>query len=316
MTTDLEKEREAFERGWVEWGSNKWASKSEKSAAWSAWRARSRATLAAPAARQEHDWKAMAEAARRIGLTFLRDDDGRYTLRQLGEVKAQNSAPHISDDQITRLENSLSLIQRIETDRLERERQLAAPQEQPSDEEAAAFADQHGMYHDTDPAIAGKHARALLSRYGAAPQGGEDAEPVAWPAHYQSEPAQIAVLRQNAVLSVTPGVDDPMVTYIRADLASNPQPAGRDARKALILAADHKGMRVDYSGLFKEACRALRIGSKETALAEMLRQLEEHLTELGQRWYAGDAAVVDEMLQLYCIESEARSVRTTSGGAV
>lgn len=63
---------------------------------WCAWRAgaaKARAALAAPAARQEHDWKAMAEAARRIGLTFLKGADGRYTLRQLGEAKAQNSEP-------------------------------------------------------------------------------------------------------------------------------------------------------------------------------------------------------------------------------
>ena len=46
---------------------------------------------------------------------------------------------------------------------------------EPSDEEAAKFADQYGMYYDQDASIAGAHARALLSRYGR-PAG--DAQPI------------------------------------------------------------------------------------------------------------------------------------------
>jgi hypothetical protein len=71
------------------------------------------------------------------------------------------------------------------------------------------------------------------------------------------------------------------------------------------LAANHQGMRVDYSGLLGQCQRAL--SNREPANAEMLRQLQGHLKELGQRWYAGDADVVDEFLQLYCVESEARN---------
>ncbi|WP_259393778.1 four helix bundle protein, partial [Ralstonia pickettii] len=37
------------------------------------------------------------------------------------------------------------------------------------------------------------------------------------------------------------------------------------------------------------------------------RQLQAHMTELGRRWYAGDAAAVDEFLQLYCIEVDLRA---------
>lgn len=84
--------------------------------------------------------------------------------------------------------------------------------------------------------------------------------------------------------------------------ASDASEAGADA--ARLLAADHKGMKVDYSGLFKQACAGLR---REPSLAEMLRQLKDHITELGRRWYAGDTAVVDELLQLYCVEREARA---------
>ncbi|KVT91889.1 hypothetical protein WK59_03905 [Burkholderia ubonensis] len=75
---------------------------------------------------------------------------------------------------------------------------------------------------------------------------------------------------------------------------------------SILLAESHQGMRVDYSGLLKQARHALEIGMQDTGSAEMLRQLRNHLTELGRRWYAGDIAVVDELLQLYCIEKDAR----------
>lgn len=82
-----------------------------------------------------------------------------------------------------------------------------------------------------------------------------------------------------------------------------------------LLAADHKGMRVDYSGLLKQAVSALRRGVKEPGLAELLRQLQEHMTELGRRWYSGDTAVVDELLQLYAVEDAARdALKKAQGG--
>lgn len=73
-----------------------------------------------------------------------------------------------------------------------------------------------------------------------------------------------------------------------------------------LLADDHRGMRVDYSGLLKQTRSALEYGRKEPGLAEMIRQLTGHMKELGQRWYAGDMRVVDEILQLYCVENDAR----------
>jgi hypothetical protein len=97
------------------------------------------------------------------------------------------------------------------------------------------------------------------------------------------------------------GAQEPECTCAAKDM-----PFGRCCKAPPILANEHRGMRVDYSGLFKQATGALTRGMKEPALAEMLRQLQDHLTELGQRWYAGDAAVVDELLQLYCVERDAR----------
>ena len=90
--------------------------------------------------------------------------------------------------------------------------------------------------------------------------------------------------------------------------------AGRDVR-LVLLAADHKGMRVDYSGLFKQSIVALSRGVKEPGLAEMLRQLQGHITELGRRWYCGDTAVVDELLQLYAVEDRARDALKLQGRA-
>ncbi|CAB3948237.1 hypothetical protein ABZR37_13930 [Achromobacter ruhlandii] len=87
-----------------------------------------------------------------------------------------------------------------------------------------------------------------------------------------------------------------------ADKDGGQQRAG-DAALAR-LAEPHTGMRVDYQGLLRQAREGLH---DSPGLAEMLRQLQGHLRELGQRWYAGDTAVVDELLQLYCVESNARA---------
>lgn len=78
------------------------------------------------------------------------------------------------------------------------------------------------------------------------------------------------------------------------------------------LAADHTGMRVDYRGLLSQSQRSLRY-ARDTANAEMLRQLCEHITELGERYYAGDVAAVDEFLQLYCVGSDARAIARATG---
>lgn len=90
----------------------------------------------------------------------------------------------------------------------------------------------------------------------------------------------------------------------------NPAP---ETQMRVVLAPKHTGMKVDFRGLMSQARRSLH---RDPGIAEMLRQFEEHLTELGQRWYAGDAAVVDELLQLYCIEIPARAaIAATEGSA-
>lgn len=79
------------------------------------------------------------------------------------------------------------------------------------------------------------------------------------------------------------------------------------------LAAPDTGMRVDYRGLLAQASKAM--ARHEPGLAEMLRQLTDHLTKLGQRVYAGDLSAVDEFLQLYCIERAARAALIEAQGS-
>lgn len=82
--------------------------------------------------------------------------------------------------------------------------------------------------------------------------------------------------------------------------------------KAIPFAEDHKGTRVNYHGLLARCAK-----SSGGMHGELLRQMQEHLTDLGQRFYDGDLAVVDEFLQFYCIGGGARSAakQEAEGGA-
>lgn len=115
----------------------------------------------------------------------------------------------------------------------------------------------------------------------------------AWRITYQSSEQAARVLWRELAAAQARNVD------LERQLANGRTPD--------LLAKKHTGMRVDYQGLLKQARSALRHTDGGGGLAEMLRQLENHLTELGQRWYAGDAGVVDEILQLYCIELDIRA---------
>lgn len=104
------------------------------------------------------------------------------------------------------------------------------------------------------------------------------------------------------------------VQNLEAEIAALKAAPAMDAARAqqvLLLAADHNGMRVDYTGLLgqvrREICRS------GPGYAEMLRQLQGHIQELGQRWYAGETAAVDEFLQLYSVEKDARAAIAASG---
>jgi len=66
------------------------------------------------------------------------------------------------------------------------------------------------------------------------------------------------------------------------------------------LANPHTGMRVCAHRILTENGRGY---------AGVRREMAKHLEEVARRYYAGDVAVVDEFLQLYCFgENERRHV--------
>ena len=68
-----------------------------------------------------------------------------------------------------------------------------------------------------------------------------------------------------------------------------------------ILAEKHTGMRISASGILGriktgwKVDRSLRFGC-----GEMLK----HLEQMADRFYSGDIKVVDEFLQLYCLDNK------------
>ncbi|MDR0212535.1 MAG: hypothetical protein LBJ15_00850 [Comamonas sp.] len=159
-------------------------------------------------------------------------------------------------------------------------------------------------------------AAAMLAAHPAEGVPALDLESLAMPQNPHSaanEPAQHIAWAQGA---------GAVFATVEAALAATPAagaPAaqeGQDAPKPALLAEKHTGMKVDYRGLLGQAQRELKRAAP--GHSEMLRQLECHITEMGQRWYAGDTAVVDELLQLYCVEKDARAAiaaQAAQGGA-
>ena len=73
-----------------------------------------------------------------------------------------------------------------------------------------------------------------------------------------------------------------------------------------ILAETHRGMRVSAEGLLGRIRdgATLRGEEQESGTRYTVGELLRHLEEVGQRYYAGDIAVVDEFLQLYCLAAD------------
>jgi hypothetical protein len=118
----------------------------------------------------------------------------------------------------------------------------------------------------------------------------------------QYAPRPLTILR-----AMDPAVSAWEAWQARAALTTHrQQPAAQQERQAPVLAADHKSMRVDYTGLLRQVVNACEHAG-ETAQAFMVQELQRNMQELGQRYYAGDVKVVDEFLQLYCVEKEARA---------
>lgn len=65
-----------------------------------------------------------------------------------------------------------------------------------------------------------------------------------------------------------------------------------------VLGPKYQGMRVSAEGVLWR----IRDGCDIEAHRFMAGELLRHLEELATRYYAGDALVVDEFLQLYCLD--------------
>lgn len=65
------------------------------------------------------------------------------------------------------------------------------------------------------------------------------------------------------------------------------------------LAKKHKGLRVDHSGLLERLANGCKIRPDQRY---MLGELDKHLVEMGKKFYEGEISIVDEFLQLYCLD--------------
>jgi hypothetical protein len=65
------------------------------------------------------------------------------------------------------------------------------------------------------------------------------------------------------------------------------------------LAPQHKGMRVDHSGVFGRIAKGCKVRLDQRWI---LGEIDGHLEEMAKRFYAGDISAVDEFLQLYCLD--------------
>lgn len=61
------------------------------------------------------------------------------------------------------------------------------------------------------------------------------------------------------------------------------------------LAEKHKGMRLNIEGCLRQ---------KPSIIKLTMSELIKHLNEVSDRFYSGDITVVDEFLQLYCLDEK------------
>jgi hypothetical protein len=66
-----------------------------------------------------------------------------------------------------------------------------------------------------------------------------------------------------------------------------------------VLAPNHKGMRVDHSGVLGRIAKGCKVRPDQRWI---LGEMDGHLEEMAKRFYAGEVSAVDEFLQLYCLD--------------
>lgn len=67
-----------------------------------------------------------------------------------------------------------------------------------------------------------------------------------------------------------------------------------------LLGPKHTGMRIPVSGILTRIIRGEKL---DKGSRYMIEKLLEHLEETGRRFYSSDIKVIDEFLQLYCLDN-------------
>lgn len=71
--------------------------------------------------------------------------------------------------------------------------------------------------------------------------------------------------------------------------------------KPKMLAKKHTAMRVDHSGLLGRIAGGCKVRPDQRY---MLGELNKHLVEMAEQFYSGNVSIVDEFLQLYCLDEK------------
>lgn len=91
---------------------------------------------------------------------------------------------------------------------------------------------------------------------------------------------------------------------------SSPAETVSSERLLGLLGEKHEGMRVSLDGVIKQAAPLLESAQGNgPGYGFMLTELLKHLHQVGERYYAGDVKVVDEFLQLYCLDDSRPNIR-------
>lgn len=76
------------------------------------------------------------------------------------------------------------------------------------------------------------------------------------------------------------------------------------------LAKKHTGMRVDHSGILGRIAGGCKVRQDQRW---MCGEMDKHLMEMANRFYAGEISAVDEFLQLYCLDDDRPKTEMAGG---
>ena len=78
------------------------------------------------------------------------------------------------------------------------------------------------------------------------------------------------------------------------------KPEGKNVPCSALLGATHTGMKISASGILGR----IAAGRYHSGLQYGCEVMLNHLQQMADRFYAGDAKAVDEFLQLYCLDDK------------